>query len=164
MFLWLLAFTPLVVDNSVFFPHISGKNLFLEICLISAGTLFIVNFIYSQSFRTEITQKITKLFRHPLFISIFAFIFIFIISTVFAVDKYGAFWGNIERAEGLAGTMFFFFFFVLSLLVFEKKDWLLFFKLSLFTTVILVLGAFVEFFKGETRPGSLTGNPTFLAG
>ncbi|OGI94462.1 hypothetical protein A3A03_02810 [Candidatus Nomurabacteria bacterium RIFCSPLOWO2_01_FULL_40_18] len=165
IFLWFLAFIPLVVDNSVFFPHISGKNLFLEICLILAGILFVANFIYSQSFRVEVTQRIIKFIRHPLIISVFSFISIFVLSTIFAVDKYSAFWGNIERAEGLAGTMFFFFFFVMSLLVFEKKDWLWFFKLSLFTAVILVLGEFIEFFRGlEIRPGSLTGNPTFLAG
>ena len=164
IFLWLLAFTPLIVDNSVFFPHTTGKNLFFEICLIFTGILFIANFIYSQSFRAEITQKITKFSRHPLVVSIFTFISIFVVSTILAVDKYSAFWGNIERAEGLAGTIFFFFFFVFSLLVFEKKDWLWFFKLSLFVTVILLFKEFIEFFGGDARPGSFAGNPTFLAG
>ena len=49
-------------------------------------------------------------------------------------------------------------------MLFEKKDWLWFFKLSLFTSLILLIKGFVQFFSGVLRPGSLIGNPTFLAG
>lgn len=162
--LWALAFVPLVVDLNVFFPYVSGKNLLIESCLVLAGILFIGNYIYSKSFREEITEKFVRYIKNPLVVSIFSFFFIFVISTIFAVDKYVAFWGDLSRAEGLAGTMFFFAFFIFSLLTFEKKDWLWFFELGLLASLILLGKEFVEFFSGVLRPGSLIGNPTFLAG
>lgn len=162
--LYLLAFIPLIVDKSVFFPETTGKNLFIEIFLTLASALFALYFIYESEFRKGIVEKIYKYQKNPLVISVFSFVLAFIISTVFAVDKYGAFWGNLERAEGLVGLIFFFSFFIFSLLIFEKNDWLWFFKLSLFTSLILLGKEFTEFFSGIVRPGSFTGNPTFLAG
>jgi O-antigen ligase len=162
--LYLLAFIPIIVDFKVFFPYTSGKNLFIESFLVLVGIMILINFFYSKTFREEIVDKATKYIKHPLVISIFSFISIFIISTIFAVDKYSAFWGDLSRAEGLAGTIFFFSFFIFSLLTFEKKDWLWFFKLSLFASLILLSKEFIEFFSGIARPGSFTGNPTFLAG
>ncbi len=161
----MLAFVPLIVDWSVFYPETSGKNLLIESCLVLAGILITVNFLISKSFRVEITEKVLRYRKHPLVIAILAFIFVFIVSTIFSVDKYAAFWGEISRAEGLSGMMFFFVFFVFSLLSFEKKDWLWFFRLSLFVTIILLPKEFVEFFYNNiSRPGSYIGNPTFLAG
>jgi O-antigen ligase len=163
--LWILAFVPLVVDFKVFYPHVSGKNLLIESVLVLVGILFLFNFFYAKNFREEIIGKVLKYIRHPLVIAILAFNLVFVISTIFAVDKYLAFWGSLDRAEGLVGTIFFFSFFTFSLLSFEKKDWLWFFKLSLFTSLILISKEFVEFFQaGILRPGSYTGNPTFLAG
>ncbi len=162
--LYLLAFVPLIVDQKVFFPYTSGKSIFIQTLLLLAGILLLINFFYSKSFREEIIEKVIRYIKNPLVLSITAFIFIFIISTIFAVDKYSAFWGDLSRAEGLSGLMFFFSFFVFSLLVFEKRDWLWFFKLSLFTSLILLGKEFIEFFSGISRPGSFTGNPTFLAG
>jgi O-antigen ligase len=132
--------------------------------LVIVGIFILINFFYSREYRDEVVDKATNYIKHPLVISVLAFIFISIISTIFAVDKYVAFWGEISRAEGLVGLMFFFAFSVFSLLTFEKNDWIWFFKLSLFTTLILLGKEFVEFFSGIARPGSFTGNPTFLAG
>ena len=159
-----LALIPLIVDQKVFFPYTSGKSLFLQSALVLAGILILINYFYSRSFREEIIEKVTKYIKNPLVLSVTSFIFVYIISTIFAVDKYSAFWGDLSRAEGLVGILFFFSFFVFSLIIFEKKDWLLFFKLSLLASLILLGKEFTEFFSGITRPGSFTGNPTFLAG
>ncbi len=162
--LWLLAFVPLIVDFNVFFPYTSSKNLLIESCLVISGILILINFFYSAGFREEIVGKVVKYIKNPLVISVLVFIFINVISTIFAVDKYSAFWGDLSRAEGLVGLVFFFAFSVFSLLTFEKNDWIWFFRLSLFTALILLGKEFVEFFSGIIRPGSFTGNPTFLAG
>jgi len=163
--LWLLAFIPLIVDPNVFFPYTSGKNLMIESSLVLAGILILINFLYSNGFREEIMGKAIKYLKQPIVISILVFFSFFIISTIFAVDKYSAFWGSLARAEGLAGLCFYFSFLVFSLLTFEKQDWLWFFKFSLFVSLILLGKEFVEFFhNGIARPGSFAGNPTFLAG
>lgn len=163
--LWILAFVPLVVDFKVFFPYTSGKNLLIESALVLAGILIIINFFISRGFREEIIDKVVKYVKNPLVLSVTAFVLINIISTIFAVDKYAAFWGELSRAEGLAGMIFFFAFFVFGLLSFERKDWLWFFKLSLLASLILLGKEFFEYFGQHIdRPGSFTGNPTFLAG
>jgi O-antigen ligase len=163
--LWILAFIPLIVDFKVFFPYTSGKNLLIETALVLAGILLIINFFISKSFKEEIIEKASRYIKNPLVIAILSFVFINIISTIFAVDKHIAFWGELSRAEGLTGLIFFFTFFVFSLLIFEKKDWLWFLKLSLFASLILIGREFYEYFvKHIARPESFTGNPTFLAG
>jgi len=164
IFLWALAFIPLMVDNLVFSPYITGESLFLRGILVLTSILFLSYFFYKKKFRDGIAQKIKLFIKNPLVISILVFIFITIISTIFAIDKYSAFWGNIERAEGLVGILFFFSFFVFSLLIFEKKDWFCFFKLTLLVSFIVLFKEFWEFFSGIGRPGSFFGNPTFLAG
>src|SRR3989339_258600 len=151
--LWALTLTPLIVDKSVFAPYVSGESIFIRGVLVIVSILFIINFFYKKEFREGIVEKVKKIIRNPLFLSISVFIFITMVSAIFAVDKYGAFWGNLERAEGLVGLAFFFSFFVFSLLIFEKKDWLWFFKLSLFTSLILLGKEFTEFFSGIVRPG-----------
>lgn len=162
--LWALAFVPLIVDHSVFYPETTGKNLFIEVILVIIGILFTVNLFYSRDFREEIWLKLTKYLKNPIFLAVLAFILVFIISAIFAVDKYSAFWGSAERAEGLVGMAFFFAFFIFTLLVFERKDWLWFLRLSLFTSLILLSKQFIDLSGGLSRSGSFTGNPTYLSG
>src|SRR3989339_184062 len=162
--LWALTLTPLIVDKSVFAPYVSGESIFIRGVLVIVSILFIINFFYKKEFREGIVEKVKKIIRNPLFLSISVFIFITMVSAIFAVDKYGAFWGNLERAEGLVGLAFFFSFFVFSLLIFEKKDWLVFFKLILLVTCALVVKEFIQYSGGLMRPNSFVYNPTFLAG
>lgn len=162
--LWILAFVPLIVDNSVFFPYITGKNVLIELVLVLVGVFILIDFFYSKSFREEIVKKAVKYIKNPLVLSILGFIFINIVSTIFALDIHRAFWGNVELAEGLVGLMFFFSFFIFSLLIFKKNDWLWFFKFSLFTTLILLFKEFSDSFAGLSRSGSFIGNPAFLSG
>lgn len=162
--LWMLAFTPLVVDNSLFYASTTTESIFIRGLLFLVSILFIINFFYAKKFRDKIIEKIKIVIKNPLVISILAFVLVFIASTIFAVDKYSAFWGTIERAEGLVGMMYFLSFFIFSLLIFEKKDWLWFFKLSLLVAFVLIFKEFIQFFNGVSRPDSFLGNPTFLAG
>lgn len=162
--LLILSFAPLIVDNSVFAPYVSGESIFIRGVLVIVSILFTIFFFYKKEFRNGVVEKVKKIIKNPLFLSISAFIFITMVSTIFAVDKYGAFWGSLERAEGLVGLISFFSFFVFSLLIFEKKDWLIFFKLILLVTIALVIKEFIQYWGGLTRPNSFTYNPTFLAG
>lgn len=162
--LWMLAVTPLIVDNSLFYSSTTTGSIFIRGILILISILFLFNFLYTKKFRIRIIEKIKIAIRNPLVISILAFFSIFIISTIFAVDKYSAFWGTIERAEGLVGMIYFLSFFIFSLLIFEKKDWLWFFRLSLLVAFILIFKEFIQFSSGVSRPDSFLGNPTFLSG
>lgn len=162
--LWALAFVPLVVADSVFFPYISGKSLLIRLAITLVAVLFVIHFSFNKFFRNEISSRIQKLKKNPLVVSLFVFMTLFVVSVIFAFDKYRAFYGDVERGEGLVGTLFFFGFFIFSLLLFTKKDWLWFFKLNLFTGIILFIKQYSDFAGGAQRPGAYTGNPTFLAG
>ena len=67
---------PLIVDNSVFFPFVSGKSLFIRGLLVIVSVLFTVLFFYKKSFKNEIIFRINKLIKTPIIVSILAFIFI----------------------------------------------------------------------------------------
>lgn len=162
--LWALALTPFIVNKFAFFPYATGESLFARGLLVLVSILFVFNYFYSKNFKDKIIEKIKIVIKNPIVISILAFILVFIISTIFAVNKYNAFWGTIERGEGLIGIIYFASLFIYSLLIFEKKDWLWFFKLSLVTTLVLIGKEFIQFFSGIVRPSSFLDNPTYLAG
>ena len=159
-----IVITPLLVDSSVFFMFTSAKSLFVRGVLSLEGILFICLFVINTDFRDKILLKLNKYIRNPIFIAVFVLLISYIISTIFAVNTYIAFWGDLQRAEGLAGFLFYFTFFIFSLLIFEKKDWILFFKLSFVVGFMLVLKEFYQFFSGVVRPGSFVHNPAFLSG
>ena len=160
-----LSVIPIIVSNSFFSPFVIGKSLFLGGVISLVNILFLIHFFSNKKFKEGIVNKINTYYKHPIVVAIFAFIFTFSISTLFAVDKYHAFWGDIERAEGLTAMVCFLSFFIFTLLVFEKKDYLNFFKLSIFITIIVLFKEFFQFFiNGIERPDSFLGNPTFLAG
>lgn len=159
-----LAFIPLVKDTSVFFPDSAGKIFFFRLDLVMAGMIFLGGYIFIKQFKEKVGIKTENFIRHPIFISVLVYISVFVLSAIFAIDKFSAFWGDVQRGEGLVGTLFIFSFFGLGLLIFERKDWILFFKLSLITSGILLFKEFLDFFSGIQRPGSYIGNPTFLAG
>lgn len=172
--LWALAFVPLVMNSSVFFPFIFGKVLAIRIFIALASLLFAVHLVANDEFRRETYGRAKRLIKNPLFITTTAFISIFTISTIFAVSPFRAFFGDVERGEGLLGFLYFYAFFVYSLLLFEKKDWVMFFKLNLITGLILFVKELFELCPtseaGVTacnwafRPGAFTGNPAFLGG
>ncbi len=159
----MLALSPLVIAKDYFFPYISGKNLLIRwvitiVALLMAGFLW-----YSKEFREEVSNKLRVLFKNPLGIATASFVALNIISTIFAFDPYRAFFGDIERGEGLLGMLFFSAFFLFSYLLFEHKDWIRFFQISLGVTVVLFIDALVDFTHAVSRPASFTGNPIYLA-
>jgi len=172
--LWALAFVPLIVNTSVFFPFIFGKILIIRIFIALASLLFAVHLVANEEFRRETYGRAKRIFKSPVFVMTTAFMAIFAISTYFAVNPFRAFFGDVERGEGLLGFLYFYAFFVYSLLLFEKKDWVMFFKLNLVTGAILFIKELFELCPtneaGLTicnwggRPGSFTGNPAFLGG
>jgi len=161
--LLLLAFIPLVVDSSVFFPYITGKSLMIRGLVSLAAILFFAYLAANKAYRDEITERAKKVFKNSIVISNLVFFLIYVVSAFFATDTFRAIFGNVERAEGLLGMIYFFGFFALSVLIFGKKDWITFFKLTLLTGAILFVHEIIQFFQGTSRPSSQTGNPIYLA-
>jgi O-antigen ligase len=173
--LFITAFTPLIVLSNLPFPFVLGKILFfrsiVEIALALFLAYLIIRVFKEDSLKSEIGNW--KFLKSPLFIFLALLLISLIISTVFAVNPYRAFWGDLERGEGLFGFLHFFAFLIMSIAVFDKRDWLRFFKISLAIGFISVFYAFLQYFHiqkfpfllnpNESRPLSFIGNPAFLA-
>ncbi len=167
--LFLTVLTPLIVVQKIPFPFIIGKMIFFRSVIEIALILFLIYFLW-RGFK----PLNFKTFKHLNFLYIFLVLFLIslIISTVFAVNPYRAFWGDLERGEGLFGFLHFFVFLGMSVAIFSKKDWLNFFRISLGVGFILIFYAFLQYFNvrnfpflfiSEGRPFSFIGNPAFLA-
>lgn len=162
--LLLLAFVPLIVDSGVFFPYITGKSMAIKILVMVATLLCAGYAMANNAFRKEIAERFSQIKKNPIVISVTAFFVVYIVSTLTAVNTFRAFFGDIERAEGLLGMSFFFGFFLLGMLVFAKKDWLMFCKLSLITGGVLFINQMYQWLSlGQARPSSFTGNPIYIA-
>ncbi len=164
---WSLLLTglmPLVYSAGSLFPYIFPKALFFRFCIVVAIVAFCVACSVNNAFRNEMIVKIKSLWKHSVFKIMTLMYAGMVVSTIFAFDTYMAMFGNIEREEGFLGLLFFYVFFVLITMVFERKDWLRFFAVNMFTGGILF---FVELNQSlvdnNSRPGSLTDNPIFLA-
>lgn len=163
--LYPLAFVPVLVDSTVLFPFIFPKTLLVRAVVAIFWAIFAAWLFMDRKRASEVIRERWRFIKNPVFLfTIGFFVVLMFLSTIFAVDSYRAFFGEIERGEGFLGIASFIGFFVASLLVFEKKDWLNFFKLSLVTGAILFIDALGEF-MGDTfiRAQSFLGNPTFLA-
>lgn len=103
-----------------------------------------------------------RLLHEPLFLSVLAYFIIFVLTAIPAVNWYWAFYGSIERGEGVVGMLFFFGFFLFSILLFKDSDWLWFFKIGLVVAVILFVDAMKQYLNGVNRPASYAGHPIYL--
>ena len=151
--LYALAFTPLIVTKSLFFPFISGKSIFIRlvVTLVAVGFAWLVfkergseDRGSASADRGQTSIRMRKLLKNKVFWFVGAFMVLMIISTLFAVNPYRAFFGDTERAEGLVTMLFLFGFFVFASLLFERKNWLMFFKLTLISGAVLFIHELVQ--------------------
>lgn len=174
--LFLFALTPLLVSDSLyFFPFVFPKLLFYRTVVEAALVLFLLQLVLD--FYKSRTLPTFRYLRNPVFLFVALFFLSAAVSTVFAPNAFRAFFGNVERGEGLYGVLHYFVFLILSLFVFRKNDWFTFFKLLLGVSLISSFYAWLQYatidefpfafppsgkpFEGQ--PGSFHGNPAFLA-
>lgn len=181
--LFLTALTPLIITWSTGFPYIFGKLVFFRSVVEIALILFLVyllTWIYTDKKSTaeiginqRLKSALISIIKNPLFIFTCLFILSLILSAIFAVNSYRAFWGTIDRGEGLFGMLHCFAALFLYLFFFKKNDWLNLFRIYLVGGLILIFYALLQYFKIydfpfalkfiDPRPGSFIGNAAFLA-
>jgi O-antigen ligase len=159
-----LSFTPLIVDNSIYKGSISGKTFYIYLIIFLINIFFLINLFLNKEFLLNIVHKIKRFYKNPIIISVVAFLFMILLSSIFAIDKYHAFFGDIERSEGFMGIITISLIFFYSIILLAKNDWLCFFKLSQMVSIVLVVKSLIDFFAGVSRSGSFVGNPAFLSG
>ncbi len=179
--LWATALMPLVVMRVFSFPFNFGRVFFFRVMVEIAAILFLIHLAagWRNGMNFFFISRIKKLFRNPLFLAMVLFFFSIALSAIFAENPFHAFFGNIERGEGFLGILHYFIFLLLTALVFEKKDWMTFFRISVVVGFLPILYAWFQYWgvvksfsftltpitvlSDSTRPGSFFDNPAFLA-
>ncbi|MDD5710841.1 MAG: O-antigen ligase family protein [Candidatus Colwellbacteria bacterium] len=161
---WLLlslALVPTVVYRNGLFPFIFGKVLFLRLA-ITLFSVFFAWFLFKN--REFCRQAWHRLSKNPLVITATIFLLLATVSTLMGVNPYRSFFGNVERGEGLLNLIYFWMFFIGAFLLFGKRDWLTFSKITLFVGLMIILDALLNFLEeGGRSGGSFIGNPAFIA-
>jgi O-antigen ligase/Flp pilus assembly protein TadD len=161
--LYLILIAPFLVWGKFLFPFITPKTFFFRILIEIALFFYILLIISSPRYRPRFS-KLTW--------AVLIYLLIITFASVFGVDLYRSFWGNIERGEGLLTIYHLFIFFLLISSLFKtKKEWFRFFNISIFVSLLISFYAFgqdlgLDFLLASSGGNRLTatiGNASFLA-
>jgi tetratricopeptide (TPR) repeat protein len=161
--LLLLALVPVVFDAKVFFPFVSTKALLIRGVVALGWLLMVGGTMFSKEYRAHIFNRVHTIMRHPLVWSVALFMLAYTMSALFAVNRVKAFWGDVERAEGVVGMVSFFGAFLLMALLWDERWWKWWFRAGIGVGVVLFVHALIQAIGGINRPGSWLGNPIYLA-
>jgi O-antigen ligase len=184
-YLYASVFCVMIVVNSIFFPFIGGKDYFFRF----AVELGLISWLLWWAFEAKVGEAkrlIQSTFKRPLVIAATAFVAVFELACLFALDAHAAFWSNYERGEGGFQMLHYYLFFLLLTMVLQHEDdWKNIFKFSLVAACGMILyglfadmgwvTTFISAYAGGTPPtgwvnllfqgrfeGSL-GNPAYVA-
>ena len=161
------AILPLIFITNLLYPFVFGKALFLRAIIHLALLVFLMLLIRDPDLWKQIKQRL----KSPIVLLVALFFVSAIISSLFAIDSYRAFWGSGERMEGLFMMLHYAAFFFMSVAIFNKKDWLNFLKISLLVSTVVaffgwlqVLGVDkIPFAKVKARPDAFLGNTGYTS-
>ena len=159
--LFLSLFLPLYISDSLFFPFITGKNFLFRIIIEFIFMLWVILAVCDKKFRPR---------KSLILLSLFAFIFIMVLSTIFGANPYRSFWSNYERMEGLVTYLHALAYFVVLITVLNtEKLWKWFFHTSLLVSFIIAVYGFLQLagikpiHQSDVRLDATLGNASYLA-
>lgn len=159
--LWLIPILPLYISSSMLFPFITGKNFAFRIIVEIIFAFWVVLAMLKSAYRPRLT---------PLFKAVSIFVMIVFLADIFSLNPWRAFFANYERMEGfmMLGHLYLYFI-ILSSVFKDRRDWLIFFHVTLVASLIVSFIALLQKFgyrvslQGGFRVDSTIGNPTYLA-
>jgi O-antigen ligase len=183
-YLYVAAFSVVVVMNSIFFPFIGGKDYFFRFSVELALIFFTLAWAF-EARSGEVEGSVKTWFKKPLFVAVSVFVLMVILACLFAYDMNAAFWSNYERGEsGFQMIHYYIFFVLLVLLLRTEDDWKNMFRYSMVAAGLMILyglggnylvQGFIGSYSGSQAPagfwhklidgrfqGSL-GNPAYVA-
>jgi len=173
--LFAVPFSVLFVFAPLPFSYISSKAFVFRILVELGAVCAVFDWAFTRernSIRREAAPAARASFSHPIIIALFAFLLSAVFSTFFAVDSWHAFFGNMERSEGVFMLIHYAVFVFLAVYIFSEKDWVRFFKMFIIAAFLMVFYAYLQYFGVESfpfalppsgRPGSFLANPAFLS-
>ena len=158
--LFAVVFVPFVVNNSLFFPFITGKAFLFRFLIELAGLLYVGLLLLESAYRPK---------KSWVAIALSAFIVILALADAFGVNPSRSFWSNFERMEGLVSYLHLFAYFLLLISVFTDDvwDWFLHAWVGSGVTTalygVLQMAGKLSIDQGTTRLDATLGNATYLA-
>lgn len=147
-----LLLAPFVTPRTFYFPFVGPKSLFfmgLVEIIVFAWVLLMLQY---KRYRPR---------KNILTLGLMAFFAVTLLSTLTAANPSLAFWSKFERMTGLLMWFHLIAFYLASTSVFEKKDWLRVFNVSIFLGAVMGIIS-----RASNDPalqgGGLTGNDSFL--
>ena len=162
LLLYVTAFVPLIQLRGMIAGATAGKIFLFRAIMEVALILIAIQLI--QGGKLIHGKAIQNIIRHPIAITLTLFLASMAISTAFSTNPTRAFWGTIERGEGVFGILHYagLFFFVAAFLSHKERITLL--KLFLISGYILLFYGASQSLDGLPRPPALIGNSAFFAG
>ncbi len=156
---------PLIISPRLFTYAVGGKTVLirgLAFGIIACITLAIF-FERKVAYRLHIAERVKKVAKHPIFLTLFVGAIALALSTIFAYDPVVAFFGELTRAEG-ALTLYAFLAFAFGVaVVFSRKNWNHYFVATSLLGIATLGLMLWQISRGSDRPDALIGNPIFLA-
>jgi O-antigen ligase len=160
-YLYISAFSVLVVMNSIFFPFIGGKDYFFRFA-IELALICVLLWWGFEAKSGDLKRRLAIMFKKPLVIATTVFAVVFELACLFAYDMHAAFWSNYERGEGGFQMLHYYLFFLLLVFLFtEEKQWKNLFNFSLVSAGLMILyglagnyslNGFIGPYAGGTAP------------
>ncbi|HAO64672.1 TPA: hypothetical protein DCQ44_01690 [Candidatus Taylorbacteria bacterium] len=159
--LFAVLFVPLFVNNSLFFPFITGKNFAFRILVELATLAWVILMLRDKTYRPKITW---------LSIVVTAFVLIVGIADAFGSNPIKSFLSNFERMEGwitLAHLLAYFL--VITCVLRTWTLWQRYFQASLVVSAIVCIYGFMQLagtaaiHQSTSRLDASFGNATYLA-
>lgn len=160
--LFIIPFIPLYVDNTLFFPFITGKAFAFRMLVEIALAGWIILAFADKKYRPQFSWVLLFFGLFTVWMAIADFL---------AVNPHKAFWSNFERMDGWVTLIHLFLFFLVAGAVFGadklwRKWWLTFAGASALVCGygLLQLMRLTDIHQGSTRLDASLGNSEYLAG
>ena len=163
--IWLLialAAVPLLTISVAFYPAIEGKIVAYR---AAAFLVVLITFMISIGKDQEVFLKsVREKLRSPIVIAVTTSMLTIGISTLFAQDRFSAFFGELSRGEGFVTFFSLYVLFVAMAVFFDRRAWRASAIITSIASVTMILVQFSQLAPLNTRPSALMANPIFLAG
>ncbi|MCX6713193.1 MAG: O-antigen ligase family protein [Candidatus Vogelbacteria bacterium] len=153
--------TSCLIKLSLFFPFITGKNFFFRI---------VVELIFGLWLVLAYRDKTARPRSSWILWSLFGYLIIMTLATIFGLDPSRSFWSNFERMEGLLAYIHSFAFFLVAISVLKTRElWHRLFQASLGVSLIvswnglMQLAGKADIHQSGSRIDATLGNSAYMA-
>jgi tetratricopeptide (TPR) repeat protein len=161
----LTTLIPLYVDNSLFFPFITGKAFAFRIMVEIGFALWLLLVLRDKKYAPKFSWLLAL---------VSGFVVVTLIADLAGVNPLRSLWSNFERMEGWVTVIHLWAYFVMTTSLFGsgeegRRMWHNFFRMSLFAAFIVGLYGVFQIFKwaeihqGSVRIDASLGNAAYMA-